>query len=117
MEALTEDADSLDTWIENVETEFLKIRKAVLTYRIQVNDDKLCSSHKRSVKTHEKNFNDVAKGIDEPMRQDCLVETLSNERSVLHSQFEKLKESYNNYVSVVSEDVSETLTYSKSPGL
>ena len=86
------------------------LKTPTLTYRIQVNGDKLCSSHKRSVKTHEKNFNDVAKGIDELMKQDCLVETLSNGRSVLHSQFEKLKESYNNYVSVVSEDVSKTFS-------
>ena len=109
VDALTEEDTSVDSWIEEAETTYLKFRKAVLSYRIRVNKEEICSSHTRTFEVQQKSFNSILTGVDVLIKQDCLPETLSNEIIVLASQFERLKDAYTSYVSIASQEVAEEL--------
>ena len=110
VEASTDEDNTTDKWIESVEVEFLKVRKAVLAYRISDTQKKLWCKHDRSFKTYEKDFNDTVKRIYILVNEPCSVETINAERRVLISVFEKLKGAYIDYVTLLTDDDSVALS-------
>ena len=107
----TEEDDQEKEWIQGLEDSFAKSRKSVVSYRENVKKQYNCSSAKRSYTLQEQNYLDTCKSLESLLSSSSpLPETLTNERLATSSQLDKLREVYNIYALVLTEDEMNKLS-------
>ena len=110
LDALTEEDPSSEAWVEEVHQTYLGTRKSVLSWRSKMGYKTRCESAKRLFDIQQKCFTDMCASADKLMTSDCLPETLNGERLLIASQFERFKDAYSSYGSVLTEEDSKYLT-------
>ena len=107
LDAVQEEDLEADEWIQEVQETYVKARRSVLSLQSRLLEEKRCDSARRVFMIQETSFNDICANVDTLIKEECSSETLINERLVLASQFERLRDAHSSYVSVASEDISK----------